>query len=277
RRPARRDARPHRRAGRRGGAAVQRRGGRRRAVARADGGRGRGAGHHGPRAARPQPRDQPPVRVQRPRHVPRAGRGQPRAVRGHRGREGATMTAVAARPAAPVAARRAREIRSVAMHDPLVRPLLDELSHEYWTRYQRVLTAEELRAEMEHYPAHEFAAPHGDLVRVLEDGAPVAGGAFRRRTEPEVGDPARLARASARRPDGTPAVRPAELKRIWPHSSPRRRGLPRVVIAELERRAAERGYRRVSLATGYTPLFDTGTDPEEIGPLAFEKWLEVAP
>ncbi|MGO3303682.1 MAG: GNAT family N-acetyltransferase, partial [Cellulosimicrobium funkei] len=90
------------------------------------------------------------------------------------------MTAVAARPAG----RGTREVRSVAMHDPLVRPLLDELSHEYWTRYQRVLSAEELRAEMEHYPAQDFAAPHGELVLVLEDGEPVAGGAFRRRAEP---------------------------------------------------------------------------------------------
>lgn len=207
------------------------------------------------------------------------------------------MTALAAGPATtgstgeagPSAA--ARDVRSVLMHDPLVRPLLDELSHEYWTRYQRVLTAEELRAEMEHYPAQDFAAPHGELVLVLEDGDPVAGGAFRRRTEPELGDPARLARPAARRADGAPAVRTAELKRIWTHSAHRRRGLARLVLAELERRAVERGYRRVYLttgprqpeaaglylATGYTPLFDTGTDPEEIGPLAFEKWLEVAP
>ncbi|MBM7818486.1 GNAT superfamily N-acetyltransferase [Cellulosimicrobium cellulans] len=204
------------------------------------------------------------------------------------------MTAVAARPAAPGATGSGavvREVRSVAMHDPLVRPLLDELSHEYWTRYQRVLTADELRAEMEHYPAQDFAAPHGELVLVLEDGEPVAGGAFRRRTEPELGDPARLARQSARRGDGSPAVRTAELKRIWTHSAHRRQGLARVVLVELERRAVERGYRRLYLttgprqpeaaglylATGYTPLFDTGTDPEEIGPLAFEKWLEVAP
>ena len=162
------------------------------------------------------------------------------------------MTAVAARPAAQGVVEGAREVRSVAMHDPLVRPLLDELSHEYWTRYQRVLSAEELRAEMEHYPAQDFAAPPAT---------------------------------------GSPAVRTAELKRIWTHSAHRRRGLARVVLAELERRAVERGYRRVYLttgprqpeaaglylATGYTPLFDTGTDPEEIGPLAFEKWLEVAP
>ena len=185
----------------------------------------------------------------------------------------------------------ALEVRSVSMHDPLVRPLIDELSQEYWSRYQRVLTAEQLREEMEHYPAQDFAAPHGELVLVLEQGEPVAGGAFRRRTEPELGETARLARASARRADGTPAVRTAELKRIWTHSAHRRRGLARVVLADLERRAVGRGYRRLYLttgprqpeaaglylATGYTPLFDTGTDPEEIGPLAFEKCAEEPP
>jgi len=194
------------------------------------------------------------------------------------------MTALTSTPAR-------REVRSVAMTDPLVRPLVDELAHEYWTRYRRVLTAEQLRDEMEHYPAQDFAAPHGELVLVLEDGEPVAGGAFRRRAEPELGDAARLARPGTRRADGTPAVRTAELKRIWTHSAHRRRGLARVVLDELERRARERGYRRVYLttgprqpeaaglylATGYAPLFDTAADPEEIGPLAFEKWLEVSP
>lgn len=184
-----------------------------------------------------------------------------------------------------------REVRSVLLTDPLVRPLVDELAQEYRTRYQRVLTAEQLREEMEHYPAGDFAAPHGELVLVLEHGEPVAGGAFRRRREPELGDAARLTRPGTRRADGTPAVRTAELKRIWTHSAHRRRGLARVVLGELERRAHERGYRRLYLttgprqpeaaglylATGYAPLFDTATDPEEIGPLAFEKWLEVSP
>ena len=194
------------------------------------------------------------------------------------------MTALTSTPAR-------REVRSVAMTDPLVRPLVDELAHEYWTRYRRVLTAEQLRDEMEHYPAQDFAAPHGELVLVLEDGEPVAGGAFRRRAEPELGDAARLARPGTRRADGTPAVRTAELKRIWTHSAHRRRGLARVVLDVLERRARDRCYRRVYLttgprqpeaaglylATGYAPLFDTAADPEEIGPLAFEKWLEVSP
>ncbi|WP_218779974.1 GNAT family N-acetyltransferase [Cellulomonas iranensis] len=183
----------------------------------------------------------------------------------------------------------ALEVRSVHLHDPLVRPLIDELAHEYWSRYRRLLTLEQLRDEMEHYPAEEFAPPDGELLLLLADGAPLAGGAFRRRTEAELGDAARLERAGTRRRDGTPAVRTAELKRIWTHSAHRRRGLARRVLAELERRGAARGYRRLYLTTGprqpeaaglylttgYRPLFDPTVAPA--GPLPFEKWLEVTP
>jgi GNAT superfamily N-acetyltransferase len=192
------------------------------------------------------------------------------------------------------------EVRSVTLHDPLVRPLLDELAHEYATRYRSILDADELRAEMEHYPAADFAAPDGALVQLLADGEPVAGGAFRRRAEPELGDPARRTRPEAgphartdphsgavHRDDGTPLVATAERKRNWTHSAHRRRGLARQVLVELEDRAAQRGYVRIYLTTGprqpeaaglylragYTPLFDVSRDPEEIGPLAFEKWL----
>lgn len=185
--------------------------------------------------------------------------------------------------------------RSVHLHDPLVRPLLDELAHEYASRYRSLLDEEELRAEMEHYPAADFAAPDGELVLLLADGEPVAGGAFRRRAEPEVGDPARrtlpgagpYAQGGTHDADGVPLVATAELKRIWTHSAHRRRGLARQVLVELEQRAAGRGYTRIYLTTGprqpeaaglylgagYTPLFDVTRDPEEIGPLAFEKWL----
>ncbi|MFI8420435.1 GNAT family N-acetyltransferase [Streptomyces sp. NPDC085479] len=66
-----------------------------------------------------------------------------------------------------------------------------------------------------------------------------------------------------------------------------RRGLARKVVAELEREATTRGCRRLCLttrprrpeapslylATGSTPLYDTGADPESTGPLPFEKHL----
>ncbi|WP_327233055.1 GNAT family N-acetyltransferase [Streptomyces sp. NBC_01317] len=148
---------------------------------------------------------------------------------------------------------------TAAVTDPLARPMLRELGDEYSARYGK-----DAHAEMARYPAAEFEPPHGVLLLLLERGEAVAGGAFRRY------DPAT-----------------AELKRIWTHSAHRRRGLARRVVAELERLAAARGYRRVCLTTGprqpeakglylrtgYTPLFDTAADPETIGPLPFEKHL----
>ncbi|RII09367.1 putative N-acetyltransferase YsnE [Streptomyces sp. YIM 130001] len=147
--------------------------------------------------------------------------------------------------------------------DPLVRPLLHELGEEYSTRYGK-----DAHAELARYPDEEFTVPYGGLLLLLlEDGEPVAGGAFRRY-------------------DATTA----ELKRIWTHSAHRRRGLALRVVAELEHAAARQGYRRVYLTTGprqpearglylttgYRPLFDTAADPESIGPLPFDKHLTAA-
>nr|WP_205706812.1 GNAT family N-acetyltransferase [Kineococcus vitellinus] len=143
--------------------------------------------------------------------------------------------------------------------------MFDDLAREYGTRYGG--TPEQVRHELERFPAAEFEPPHGVLLLLLEEGAPVAGGAFRRFDE-----------------------RTAELKRIWTHPGHRRRGLGRRVLAELEERAAQEGYGRIHLTTGprqpearelylrcgYRPLFDLDADPESIGPLAFEKDLTAA-
>ncbi|MGW5421044.1 GNAT family N-acetyltransferase [Streptomyces sp. NPDC003943] len=142
--------------------------------------------------------------------------------------------------------------------DPLARPLFDELTHEYTTRYG---TSDDLHS----YPAEEFVPPRGAFLLLLEQGRPVAGGAYRRYDDTT-----------------------AELKRIWTDSGHRRRGLARRVLTVLEREAADRGYTRIHLttgprqpearalylATGYRPLFDVDADPESLGSLPFEKHLE---
>jgi GNAT superfamily N-acetyltransferase len=162
--------------------------------------------------------------------------------------------------------------------DELARPLFAELAVEYDTRYGGLFGS--ATEELTRYPAVEFLPPHGELVLLLEDGAPVAGGAFRRHPDP-----------------GT-----AEVKRMWTSSAHRRRGLGRRVLTELEQRAAARGYIRMFLTTGprqpeakalylaagWTPLFDPAVPrPTELEALralpvterlyAFDKPLGATP
>jgi GNAT superfamily N-acetyltransferase len=139
-----------------------------------------------------------------------------------------------------------------------------EYDCRYGDRFGRGAAAEELNR----YPASEFEGQGGALLVVQEDGESVAGGAFRRYDADT-----------------------AEFKRIWTHSAHRRRGLARLVLAELESLAARRGYRRVYLTTGprqpeakhlylttgYEPQFDLDRDPELIGALAFTKDLPALP
>ncbi|BCW37967.1 N-acetyltransferase [Arthrobacter sp. StoSoilA2] len=155
-------------------------------------------------------------------------------------------------------------VLSLPMRDPRVRPLLDELAVEYDTRYGTLFGTGGAAEELNRYPAEEFAAPHGALIIIQENGESVAGGAFRRFDE-----------------------HTAELKRIWTHSAHRRRGLARRVLTELENEARRRGYRKLYLttgprqpearnlylATGYKALFDLAADPEDIKHLAFSKDL----
>ncbi|MFE6866481.1 GNAT family N-acetyltransferase [Kitasatospora sp. NPDC057692] len=152
------------------------------------------------------------------------------------------------------------EVRRVRIDDPLAEPLVRELTEEYVRRY-----GPEALEEMTRYPADSWAEPYGGvLLLLLEDGEPVAGGAYKRYD-----------------------ARTAEVKRMWTHSAHRRRGLATRVLAELERAAAAAGYRRIFLTTGprqpearglylangYTALFDVTADPLTIGPLPFEKHL----
>ena len=152
--------------------------------------------------------------------------------------------------------------------DPRAKPLLDELLQEYETRYGTFFDAEGAKAEMNRYPAEAFAPPDGNFLLLLRDGIPIAGGAFMRHTEDT-----------------------AEFKRIWTDARFRRQGLARKVLVELEEQALKQGYARVYLTTGfrqpeavglylthgYTALFDTSIDPEELKrPLPFEKHIAAA-
>ena len=147
-------------------------------------------------------------------------------------------------------------------NDPLAAPLLAELAVEYSTRYEH--SFEEQYESLVGYPEDRFAPPDGALLVLVEDGVPVAGGAFQRYDK-----------------------NTAELKRIWTSKDHRRRGLGRIVVAELEAEALRRGYTRIYLTTGwrqpeavalylaagYTALFDSRRPAEEIGPHPFEKFL----
>ncbi|GLW69136.1 putative acetyltransferase, GNAT [Kitasatospora phosalacinea] len=152
-------------------------------------------------------------------------------------------------------------VERAVLGDPLTEPLVRELTHEYVTRY-----GPGGHQEMARYGAEEFAPPHGLLLLLLQDGEPVAGGAYRRHDDPHT----------------------AEVKRMWTAAGHRRRGLGRRVLAELESAAREAGYRRIFLTTGprqpeakglylaagYTPLFDVRVEPAPDGdPLPFEKDL----
>jgi GNAT superfamily N-acetyltransferase len=154
------------------------------------------------------------------------------------------------------------DFASVHQTDPLVGPQLAELAIEYTNRYGG--DAEERHSELLEYPAAEFEPPSGALIVATSSGTPVAGGAFRRY-------------------DATTA----ELKRIWTASGHRRRGYGKLVVAELERIALQRGYTRIYLTTGwrqpeavalylaagYTALYNPSLPAEDIGRHPFDKVL----
>lgn len=173
-------------------------------------------------------------------------------------------TALAGTDAAATAQQR-DEFRYVLATDELAQPLLAELEIEYDTRYGDFFGAA-AAAEMNRYPASDFAEPNGAFVVLLREGIPVAGGAFKRFNEDT-----------------------AEFKRIWTAATHRRQGLARLVLAELEAEASRRGYSRVYLTTGprqpeaknlylatdYTALFDVNAPADTVGIHAFEKELSA--
>lgn len=88
----------------------------------------------------------------------------------------------------------------------------------------------------------QFALPQGLFIVGYEDGTPVACGGWRVHEVP---------------PEGLRAG-DAEIKRMYVVASARGRGIARVVLAELERTAAEAGHRRAVLETALK-------QPEAIG------------
>jgi GNAT superfamily N-acetyltransferase len=150
--------------------------------------------------------------------------------------------------------------------DPRAKPLLDELTVEYDSRYGDVLRAPGEPREMDRYPPEVFAPPHGNFVLLMRDGIAIGGGAFKRLDE-----------------------RTAELKRMWTNRTLRRQGLAGKVLRELEAQVVRQGYGRVYLTTGfrqpeavalylghgYTPLFSNDVAPDTPRKLPFEKQLVV--
>ncbi|WP_104081923.1 GNAT family N-acetyltransferase [Cryobacterium sp. Y11] len=151
-------------------------------------------------------------------------------------------------------------------NDPLAAPLVAELSREYDERYG-LTEGIPSSVELSRYPASRFQPIEGGTFLLLvHNGQAIAGGAFMRANDA-----------------GT-----VEIKRVWTHSAHRRRGLARLVMAELEAEAARRGIHSIILTTGsrqpeavalysalgYEPQFDLDGDWESIGYLEFRKRVE---
>jgi ribosomal protein S18 acetylase RimI-like enzyme len=147
-------------------------------------------------------------------------------------------------------------------NDPLAASLVAELSKEYDERYG-VNDGIPSSIELSRYPATRFQPiDGGTFLLLIKNGQAVAGGAFMRADDTSV-----------------------QIKRVWTHSAHRRRGLARLVMAELEAEARRRGIRSIMLTTGsrqpeavalyialgYEPQFDLDADWESVGYLEFRK------
>lgn len=117
------------------------------------------------------------------------------------------------------------ELKVTGYTHPDAQALVDRVQQEYAERYGSPDESE--------VDAAEFDAPHGLFLVGYLDGVPVATGAWRVSPIRELG--------------GTSAV---EVKRMYVVPEARRRGLSRLVLAELERTAAEAGHDLVVLSTG---------------------------
>lgn len=151
--------------------------------------------------------------------------------------------------------------------DPRARPLIEDLIHEYDTRYGDLFDRDGAVVELNRYPPEAFAPPAGNFLLMLRNGETIAGGAFKRYDE-----------------------RTAELKRVWTRRDLRRQGLAARLLVELELQARRQGYTRIYLTTGfrqpeaqalylnygYLRLFDPNSDLAALRSLPFEKDLAAA-
>ncbi|WFU05219.1 GNAT family N-acetyltransferase (plasmid) [Rhizobium sp. CB3171] len=148
--------------------------------------------------------------------------------------------------------------------EPAVQPLIEGLVSEYDGRYGAASRPGGARMEILRYPVALFSPPLGDFLLLQRDGETIAGGAFMSHDDET-----------------------AEFKRIWTHPALRRQGLGRRIVIALEESAAELGYTRAYLSTGfrqpeavalyvslgYRPLFDVTADPVYYRSLPFEKLI----
>ncbi|MDR6871732.1 GNAT superfamily N-acetyltransferase [Bosea sp. BE125] len=148
--------------------------------------------------------------------------------------------------------------------DPRARPLVDELIHEYDSRYGDVPGREGAVVELHRYPPALFQPPHGNFLLLIRNGETIGGGGFK------------LFDAQT-----------AELKRVWTRHDLRRQGLARKVLIELEAQVLRQGYSRIFLTTGfrqpeaeglylghgYSRLEDPEVDSGPVRILPFEKHL----
>jgi GNAT superfamily N-acetyltransferase len=133
--------------------------------------------------------------------------------------------------------------------DPRAKPLIEDLTFEYDTRYGDFFEKEGAVVEMNRYPPEAFAPPHGNFLLLMREDEAIAGGAFMRHAE------------------GT-----AEFKRIWTRRDFRRQGLARIYLTTGCRQPEAAG---LYLTNGYTALFDLNADLEALRHLAFEKVLSA--
>lgn len=148
--------------------------------------------------------------------------------------------------------------------DPRAEVLLEGLIAEYDGRYGFNSRPGGARSEILRYPAEAFAPPLGGFLLLRRGDETIAGGAFMSHDDET-----------------------AELKRIWTRDDLRRQGLARRIVLALEEAAADLGYTRAYLTTGfrqpeatslylslgYRPLFDVSADPTLYRSLPFEKHI----